>query len=99
MSEANITRIAAGDRTRGQTDLNRLRAITDEEIEERVRSDPDAPPLGLDWAKAEVVTPPRKTPISIRLDADVLDYFKRSGAGYQRRINAVLRAYMVARGR
>jgi uncharacterized protein (DUF4415 family) len=32
--------------------------------------------------------------ISIRVDDDVLDYFKKEGAGYQRRINAVLRFYM-----
>ena len=32
--------------------------------------------------------------ISIRVDEDVLDYFKNEGAGYQRRMNAVLRSYM-----
>ena len=35
-----------------------------------------------------------KTPISIRLDDDVLAFFKEGGAGYQKRINAVLRSYM-----
>jgi uncharacterized protein (DUF4415 family) len=39
---------------------------------------------------------PRKAAISLRLDADVLDWFKGQGAGYQTRINAVLRAYMEA---
>ena len=38
--------------------------------------------------------PARKKAISIRVDEDVLDYFKRGGEGYQRRINAVLRSYM-----
>ena len=38
--------------------------------------------------------PPKKKAISIRVDEDVLDFFKREGAGYQRRINAVLRSYM-----
>lgn len=37
-------------------------------------------------------------PVSIRLDPDVLDYFKRSGAGWQSRINAALRAAMKAGG-
>ena len=41
-----------------------------------------------------LVAPPRKKPISIRVDEDVLDYFKREGGGYQRRMNAVLRSYM-----
>ena len=39
---------------------------------------------------------PRKTAVSLRLDADVLDWFRSRGAGYQTRINAVLRAYMDA---
>jgi uncharacterized protein (DUF4415 family) len=42
---------------------------------------------------------PRKAAVSLRLDADVLDWFKGRGAGYQTRINAVLRAYMEAAGR
>jgi len=40
------------------------------------------------------LVPARKKTISIRLDEDVLDYFKSEGDGYQRRINAVLRSYM-----
>lgn len=35
-----------------------------------------------------------KLPISIRLDGEVLDYFRAQGRGYQSRINAVLRAYV-----
>lgn len=37
---------------------------------------------------------PRKEAISLRLDAEVLDWFRARGPGYQTRINAVLRAYM-----
>ena len=36
---------------------------------------------------------PRKAAISLRLDADVLEWFKAQGPGYQTRINAILRAY------
>ena len=39
---------------------------------------------------------PRKASISLRIDADVLDWFKAQGVGYQTRINAVLRAYREA---
>jgi len=39
---------------------------------------------------------PRKASISLRIDADVLDWFKAQGVGYQTRINAVLRAYRQA---
>jgi uncharacterized protein (DUF4415 family) len=48
----------------------------------------------MDWSDAVLVIPPRKKAISIRVDEDVLDYFKRAGDGYQRRMNAVLRSYM-----
>ncbi|MGQ0429911.1 MAG: BrnA antitoxin family protein [Gammaproteobacteria bacterium] len=41
---------------------------------------------------------PRKAAISLRLDADVLAWFKAQGPGYQTRINAVLRAYKEAAG-
>jgi uncharacterized protein (DUF4415 family) len=68
--------------------------LTDEEIEEAARNDPDAVPVDFDWSDAVLVIPPAKKAISIRVDEDVLDYFKKEGAGYQRRMNAVLRSYM-----
>ncbi|GJE60868.1 BrnA antitoxin family protein [Methylobacterium trifolii] len=99
MRKTSITRISLADRSRGRTDRAALSQVSDAEIAEAVASDPDAGPLDLDWANAEVVIPPRKVAISIRVDQDVLDHFKRGGDGYQRRINAVLRAYMEARDR
>lgn len=92
--EENITRVSRDDRRRGETDWAAVDALTDEEIEQAVRTDPDAVPFDFDWSKAVLVIPPKKKAISIRVDEDVLDYFKREGAGYQRRINAVLRSYM-----
>jgi uncharacterized protein (DUF4415 family) len=68
--------------------------LTDKQIEAAVRDDPDAVPLDFDWSEAVLVIPPKKKAISIRVDEDVLDYFKTEGAGYQRRMNAVLRSYM-----
>ena len=72
----------------------RSRNLTDEEIARPIAKDPDAGANDLDWSEAVLVIPPKKTAISIRVDDDVLDYFKKQGAGYQRRINAVLRSYM-----
>jgi uncharacterized protein (DUF4415 family) len=83
-----------GERRKGKTDWKRVDALTDQEIEAAVRSDPDAVPLDVDWSKAVLVIPAKKKAISIRVDEDVLDYFKKEGAGYQRRMNAVLRSYM-----
>ena len=86
-----------GDRRKGKTDWARVDALTDEEIEAAVRTDPDAVPVDFDWSNAVVVVSPKKKAISIRVDEDVLDYFKKEGTGYQRRMNAVLRSYMAQR--
>ena len=51
------------------------------------------------WDEAEIMVPPPKQAISIRLDEDVLQWFKAEGPGYQSRINAVLRSYMSRRPR
>ena len=81
--------------TRRQIDWSRFDAITDEEIEASVRDDPDAPPIVDDewFATARLVLPRPKEQISIRLDRDVLEHFRRYPR-YQTRINAILRAVM-----
>ncbi|WP_083850486.1 BrnA antitoxin family protein [Rhodovulum sp. PH10] len=94
MSDEPIIKRKWGDRRKGRTDWAAVDALTDEEIGEAVRNDPDAVPLDVDWSKAVLAEPPKKTAISIRLDDDVLDFFKSEGPGYQRRINAVLRSFM-----
>ena len=101
MKEENIVRYSADEIRRmvdageGKTNLKRLAEITDEEIEAQMRDDPDwADFMDIDWSKATVVYPVDKKAVSIRLDSDVLDFFKAEGKGYQTRINAVLRSYM-----
>jgi uncharacterized protein (DUF4415 family) len=94
MKNERIIRRHWGERRKGKTDWARVDALTDEEIEEAVRNDPDAVPLDFDWSEAVLVIPPKKKPISIRVDEDVLDFFKKDGPGYQRHMNAVLRSYM-----
>jgi uncharacterized protein (DUF4415 family) len=72
--------------------------MTDAEKDAAVASDPDwAEFEPIDWSKAELVIPPKKQAISIRLDEDLIDFFKAEGPGYQRRINAVLRSYVKQR--
>jgi uncharacterized protein (DUF4415 family) len=80
---------------RGRTDGAALAATTEEDIERQIAEDPDLQGFDdIDWSKAVFVDAPSKQPISIRLDADVLDFFKAQGNGYQGRINRVLRHYM-----
>jgi uncharacterized protein (DUF4415 family) len=83
----------------GDTDWKRVDALTDAQIEAAITDDPDAAPI-LDeawFAGAEVVMP-TKTATSIRVDSDVMEWFRGRGRGWQTRMNAVLRAYAKAHG-
>ena len=91
--EITVTR-KWGDRRKGKTDWARVDKLTDADIAKAVANDPDAAPIDIDWSDAVLVIPARKKAISIRVDEDVLNFFKREGEGYQRRMNAVLRSYM-----
>ena len=82
--------------TIGRADLARLRRMTDAEIERT--SPPELRNLPKDfWDAAELVPAVVKEPISLRVDADVLTWFRAQGPRYQSRMNAVLRAYMRAK--
>ena len=78
---------------RSQTDFARLDAMQDQDIDLS-----DAPEITPElFAKAMVrrgLNPRAKKQLTLRLDDDVLDWFKSQGHGYQTRINALLRAYM-----
>ena len=97
-SKERITRITAEEARRlpDRTDHARLDAMTDEDIAKAVAEDPDAGPLDIDWSKARVVLPPGKENITLRVDRDVLAWFRSTGKGFHTRMNAVLRAYMDA---
>ncbi len=76
-----------------RAELSRLAAMSDDEIDV---SDRDAPDIA-EWdgfVRGKFYRPVKK-PITIRLDADVLAWFKARGAKYQARINKVLREYML----
>lgn len=77
----------------GKTDWERVKSLTDDEIETAIASDPDSD-FPLDEDEWEIVIPARKQPVSIRLDEDVLMYFRETGPRYQTLINEVLRTYM-----
>ena len=82
---------------RSRTDFARLRTLDDSTI---VR-DRDAPPWTPEMFARAVVRhglkpPPKKLLLSLRIDSDVIAWFRSQGAGYQSRMNALLRAYMEA---
>lgn len=77
-----------------RTDWERLSRSSDEEIDTT-----DIPELGEDFFRHAELRVPVKQAVTIRLDSDVLEWFKSQGAGYQTRINQLLRQYMQAHQR
>jgi uncharacterized protein (DUF4415 family) len=80
---------------KGRADLRRVRAMSEADIERT--SPPELSDIPSDfWDDAELVHPEPKEAISLRVDRDVLDWFRSAGPRYQSRMNAVLRSYMTA---
>lgn len=95
MSKKRIVTRKEGERRRGRTDWARLDRMTNEEIEAAALADPENPPLTAEWLnKAKIMDRQPKEAISIRIDADVLAWFRAQGEGYQSMINGVLRSYV-----
>jgi uncharacterized protein (DUF4415 family) len=85
--------------TEPATDWKRMRAMADDEVRAAIADDPDIKPTDeAFWRDAQIVMPRRKETVTMRLDADLLEWFRKE-RGYQTRINAILRAYMSADGR
>lgn len=83
---------ANNSKKKSKTDWDKLNSMPDSDINYS-----DVPELGDSFFKNGKLRMPKTKPrISIRLDGDVLEWFKSSGTGYQTRINAVLRMYMEA---
>jgi uncharacterized protein (DUF4415 family) len=78
---------------KSKTDWARVKAMKDSGIDYS-----DSPPLGNDFFKKAVVWPGTKKQLTLRLDPDVVEFFKKQGRGYQSMINAVLRKYVEAHG-
>ena len=80
-----------------RTDTTRLDGMSESEIERVAANDVDGPPMtDEEWVRGEIRRP-IKIPVGLKLDDDVLGWFKAQGRGYQTRINTVLRRYVEAR--
>jgi uncharacterized protein (DUF4415 family) len=85
-------------RGESKSDWRAIRAMTEEELEAAIAADPDWKDVPADWYKDAIpVMPGPKKLLSLRLDPDVVEWFRAQGPRYQTRMNAVLRAYMQAR--
>lgn len=88
-------RIARGE---DKTDWRRLKTMSQAEVERL--ADEEEGPLPAGWEHTvEIGVPEPKQAVHIRLDRNVVRWFKRHGPGYQTRINAVLKAFVAARQR
>jgi uncharacterized protein (DUF4415 family) len=76
-----------------QTDYARLDAMTEEELEASIDHEEEGE---VDWTTIQVGIPGPKQQLTVRFDVDVVEWFKAQGAGYQTRMNAVLRSYVDA---
>ncbi len=79
--------------------LGEMRKMNSQTDWERLKSAPDyegKAEIDVDWASTKIVEPEPKKLISLRLDADIIEFFRSQGKGYQTRMNAVLRAYKEA---
>jgi len=73
---------------------SRFDAIRDADIDYS-----DIPSTAEFWRKIEPIMPEPKAQITLRVERDVLDFFKRQGKRYQTRMHAVLKAYVLAHKR
>jgi len=87
-------RVESGKNTkrRSRTDWKRVDALRDEDIDYS-----DIPKQVADFFAHAIIWPGPKKQITLRVDPDVLTFFRKQGRGYQTVINAVLRKYMEAR--
>ncbi len=95
-SEQIAAMIARGD---DRTDWPKAMAMTGRKLEASIAKDPDDVADEVDWTRAVIGIPAPKDHINIRIDHDVLEWFKAGGRGYQTAMNNVLRAFMESRQR
>jgi len=83
-------RIARGE---DRTDWAYVDSLTEEELEASIDYEEEGYP---DWSMLQKGIPGPKKQLTVRYDADIVDWFKAQGDGYQTKMNAVLRSYVDA---
>ena len=98
MSKETIVKYASEElkKLKDESDWDRAAGMTDEEIEAAEAQDSEVTGIDEAWMdKAKVVRPPKRGVYAV-FDEYVIEYFRKSGRGYQGRMNAVLKAYVDA---
>jgi uncharacterized protein (DUF4415 family) len=78
------------------TDLKKVDAMTDAKLERVLAGDEDERSLRPDWTRAKLVLSEPKQSVHLRLEQDIIAFFKAQGEGHISRMQAVLRAYVTA---
>lgn len=98
--DKNITSYTANElkaiRAESLTDWRKVDAMTDNELDGIIAADDDERGFSPDWTKAELVLPESKLSVNLRLDREIVDFFKEQGRGHISRMQAVLKAYVDA---
>ena len=81
-------------RAESRTDLSRVDAITDEALERLVAE--DERDIRADWTQAKLILPQAKQSVHLRLDQEIIAFFKSTGKGHISRMQTVLKAYVDA---
>ncbi len=78
------------------TDWAKVDVVTEEELKPLIADDKEERDMVPDWTRARLVMPARKRSVNLRLEPDIIEFFKAQGGGHIRRMQAVLRAYVDA---
>ena len=83
-------------RAQSRSDLGRVDAQTEAELERLVGADEDERGILADWTRAKLVLPQAKQSVHLRLEQEIISFFKAKGKGHISRMQAVLKAYVDA---
>src|SRR5450432_1045773 len=92
VAQRQIVKSEKNTKKRSRTDWKRVDSLRDEDIDYS-----DIPEQGPDFFANAIIWPGPKEQITLRVDPDVLAFFRKQGKGYQSTMNAVLRKYVEAR--
>jgi len=83
-------------RGRSRTDLKKVDAMTDAKLEQIIAKDEDERDMKPDWTQAKLVLVEPKKSVHLRLEQEIIAYFKAQGKGHISRMQAVLKSYVNA---
>lgn len=96
MSKRSTSKSSRRDNQADRTDWCRVDSLRNEDIDTSEHPEMTPAMFARSVAREGLQPMPRKQQVTLRIDTDVLHWFRGQGKGYQSRVNALLRAYMEA---